>query len=107
MANKPCLKCGQPTTQTRCRACAPQQPSRHKRGLDRTHDRLRRTLIDTWVAQHGWWCPGYQRDAHAVEPGRLSLDHIVPRSVAPHLMHEPSNLTILCLPCNQKKGAKT
>lgn len=106
MANKPCLTCGRPSPRSRCGACAPTRTGGSKRGLDRTHYRLRRTLIDEWVATHGWICPGYQRDPHPVQVGQLSADHIKPRSLYPELMHEPSNYAILCLTCNKKKGRK-
>lgn len=68
------------------------------------HRRITARVIDAWVAEHGWLCPGYKRDPHEVPPGGLTGEHIVPRSVRPDLMHEPSNYTVLCSPCNSRKG---
>ena len=49
-----------------------------------------------------------ERDKHrCVECGatdRLSLDHIKPFSRGG--MHTPSNLRVLCTPCNSRKGAR-
>lgn len=38
---------------------------------------------------------------------RLQVDHITPRTAAPHLALEPSNLRTLCIHCNSKKGTRT
>lgn len=37
---------------------------------------------------------------------RLQIDHIKPRSIFPELALEPTNLQVLCWPCNKKKAAK-
>ena len=36
----------------------------------------------------------------------LNIDHILPRSKYRHLQLEPSNLRVLCWPCNKAKAAK-
>ena len=104
MANKPCLDCGTPTPHTRCPRCGPARPTRQQRGLDRTHYRITHTVITQWVSQHGWTCPGYERDPHHVEPGTLTGDHIIARTIRPDLTHDPDNYTVLCRPCNSRKG---
>ena len=36
----------------------------------------------------------------------LNIDHILPRSKYRHLQLEPSNLRVLCWPCNKAKAAR-
>lgn len=40
-------------------------------------------------------------------PAETTLDHVVPRSHAPELRLEPSNLAPCCYVCNSKKGSKS
>lgn len=39
-------------------------------------------------------------------PEETTLDHIIPRSRAPHLRYEFSNLKPCCGPCNTEKGSR-
>jgi 5-methylcytosine-specific restriction endonuclease McrA len=48
-----------------------------------------------WVAEHGALCVGYQRDAHTVNVGDLTVDHVVARS--------DEQLAVLCRSCNSRK----
>lgn len=68
-----------------------------------TYRRNRTATITAWVQQHGNTCPGWTRGAHQVEPGELTVDHIVP--IKGGGTHHPSNLTVLCRSCNSSKGA--
>lgn len=36
----------------------------------------------------------------------LNIDHVLPRSKYKHLQLEPSNLRVLCWPCNKAKAAR-
>lgn len=41
-----------------------------------------------------------------LEPYETTLDHVIPRSRAPHLRYEMSNLKPCCWSCNTEKGSK-
>ena len=60
-------------------------------------------LIDRWVLNRGYICPGYQRPAHKAHPrwNPLTIDHIKPRRRGgPDVL---SNLRVLCRKCNSSK----
>src|SRR4051812_10999693 len=79
--------------------------TRSQRGLDNAWLALRDRRVQEHVTANGWTCPGWNREPHAVEPGQLTGDHRIPRSVAPHLRLDPNNIDVLCHPCNSAKGA--
>jgi len=108
MASRPCLVCGAPSQGSRCAAhgTGRRRPSATARGLGRQHQRAAKVLIEAWVTSYGWVCPGWDRPAHQVAPGELTLDHVQPRTVRPDLANEPSNHAVLCGPCNSHKSAK-
>lgn len=81
--------------------------TRTQRGLGNDWLRLRDAAVREHVHVAGWICPGWKRLPHAVAPGRLTGDHIVPRSVAPERALDPSNIAVLCFSCNSAKGAST
>jgi 5-methylcytosine-specific restriction enzyme A len=83
-----------------------QRGTRTQRGLGDDWIRLRDRIVRQHVAAHGWTCPGHGRPPHPVEPGKLTGDHIVPRSVAPDRRLDPANVQVLCLSCNSRKGAR-
>ncbi len=68
--------------------------------------RLRRSVIETYLQEHGPLCPGIGRPAHEVPPGALSVDHVVPVAAGGDPV-EPSNLRVLCRDCNRRKGDRT
>jgi 5-methylcytosine-specific restriction protein A len=104
--------CPDLTTGTRCdahaRAARRQEDfrrgTRTERGLDNRWLRLRDSAVRAHVREHGWICPGYGRESHAVDPGDLTGDHIIPRSLAPERRLDPTNVAVLCLSCNAAKG---
>jgi hypothetical protein len=113
MALKPCLACGQPTRGSRCGGkcgTASYRASATSKGLGRQHQRIAHQLISDWVSRYGWVCPGWKdRAPHPVVPNatgteQLTADHIIPRTVRPDLMHEPSNYAVLCRGCNSHKN---
>jgi 5-methylcytosine-specific restriction endonuclease McrA len=52
--------------------------------------------------EHGNWCPGYQRDAHAASD--LTVDHVVPLA-AGGAPFDIRDCAVLCRSCNATKGA--
>jgi 5-methylcytosine-specific restriction protein A len=59
-------------------------------------------VLRAWRGEHGNWCPGYQRPAHAAAD--LTVDHVVPLASggAPF---DIANCAVLCRSCNSTKGA--
>jgi len=70
MALKPCLDCGTLSATTRCPACtrplerARDQAKRQRRPYTAAERQRRAAAVTAWRAQHGDWCPGWQRPAH-------------------------------------------
>jgi 5-methylcytosine-specific restriction protein A len=105
---RPCLDCG---TLTR----NPSRCDEHQAAWEQRRDRARGTSTQrgygtAWrrtaaaaVAEHraihGDWCPGWNVPAH--EASDLTADHIV--SKARGGSDEPSNVQVLCRPCNARK----
>jgi 5-methylcytosine-specific restriction endonuclease McrA len=58
--------------------------------------RLRKLAEDGWVC---FYC-GY-------EGKDMTIDHIIPISVAPELAIEISNMVSCCKPCNSSKGSRS
>src|SRR5258708_39124654 len=56
-------------------------------------------LVGEWVQRVGWWCPGWHRPAHAVKPGDLTVEHVVPVSRGGRHMQR----TIRCRSCNSAR----
>jgi 5-methylcytosine-specific restriction endonuclease McrA len=57
-------------------------------------------MLEAWVAEHGWACPGRQRPAHEVLPGGLQAEHHFPLAEGGRW----SELRALCGSCNITKG---
>lgn len=58
--------------------------------------------------QYGfWYCALRVSDMclGRMDIDQLTVDHIIPRSRAPELRHEPSNLQPACVYCNKEKGS--
>ncbi|MEX1155873.1 MAG: HNH endonuclease signature motif containing protein, partial [Chloroflexota bacterium] len=68
----------------------------------RAWQRLSARVLRAWRGEHGDWCPGFQRPAHAASD--LTVDHVVPLAVggAPF---DIGNCAVLCRSCNSSKGA--
>ncbi len=67
------------------------------------YKRLRRAVIDEWVAEHGPECPGFQRSAHMVDASYLTLDHFVSLFQGGDASNR-DNLRVLCRSCNSRKS---
>jgi len=105
MARKPCLVCGEPSNYSRCERHSTRTTSKPgAQRYGRQHERITKQTIAAWVRIHGWVCPGWHRPAHRVGEGGLTGEHIIARSIRPDLAYEPSNYTVLCQPCNSRKG---
>jgi hypothetical protein len=102
--------CGWPTTnERRCDRCGrPGFANRFRRTPDhpvrRTSAwrRLAKRTVETYVAVHGWTCPGWHREPHPVRPGELAADHPVPLVLGGEPL--PARPDVLCASCNARKG---
>lgn len=75
---------------------------RRERRRRRLADRkLHRAIVRTWVAEHGFVCPGYLRAAHPSTD--LTVDHVVPLE---HGGADDGERQVLCRPCNSRKGSR-
>ena len=77
---KLCTVCGLLTSRagSRCTAHARQSNRSRHNALYSTPSwqRLSARVLRAWRGEHGEWCPGYQRPAHATAD--LTVDHVVP-----------------------------
>ena len=64
--------------------------------------RLAKRTVESWVAVHGWTCPGWRREPHPVRPGELAADHPVPLVLGGE--PPPKRPGVLCASCNARKG---
>jgi 5-methylcytosine-specific restriction protein A len=103
---KLCTVCGVVTSRagSRCTDHARQSNrSRHNALYStRAWQRLSARVLRAWRGEHGDWCPGYQRSAHAASD--LTVDHIVPLA-AGGAPFDIGNCAVLCRSCNSTKGA--
>ena len=103
---KLCTVCGVATSRpgSRCTMHARQSNRSRHNALYGTRAWQRRSVrvLRAWRGQHGNWCPGYRRDAHASSD--LTVDHVVPLAAggAPFNI---ANCAVLCRSCNSTKGA--
>lgn len=73
---------------------------RSRQGYTR-RERIRRAdAVRAHVEQHGWVCPGWQRDPHPAE--NLTADHIVPTGLGGE---QSGELRVLCRSCNSARGS--
>ena len=68
----------------------------------RAWQRLSGRVLRAWRGQHGNWCPGYRRPAHAAAD--LTVDHVMPLA-AGGAPFDIGNCAVLCRSCNSTKGA--
>lgn len=84
-----------------CHTCRRKKERDRSRRRRRTPaERYRRqSVVEDWVAQHGWICPGYECEPH--ESHDLTADHVQPvgRGGA-----ESGPLRVLCRSCNSARG---
>ncbi|MBN7452622.1 HNH endonuclease [Mycobacteroides abscessus] len=100
MLSKPCIKCGEPAPGTYCSGCRPADTRiRNRRGQAAYDPHWRKLSQRARKLQP--WC----LDCGAVDD--LTADHIIPKSVAPELVHVAANVAVRCRPCNSRRGATT
>lgn len=98
MTLTPCLDCGEPCTGPRCDEHR-LIDTRVRRGPGQAaYDPVWRALSKR-ARRAQPWCDdcGTARD--------LTTDHVIPKTVAPELVHAPENLAVRCRPCNASRGA--
>jgi 5-methylcytosine-specific restriction protein A len=105
---KLCTVCGVLTSGSgsRCTTHARQSNrSRHNTLYStRAWQRLSTRVLRAWRGEHGEWCPGYLRPAHAAAD--LTVDHVTPLA-AGGAPFDIANTAVLCRSCNSTKGAST
>ena len=69
---------------------------------ERRRDRCGLPKTEAHIAVHGWHCPGWHREPHAVRPGELAADHPVPLVLGGEPL--PAQPGVLCASCNARKG---
>lgn len=93
---------------SRCESCANHVEAERTRGKRArrpytARERTRRAeAVAAHRAEHGDWCPGWQRPPHP--SGDLTADHVVPVGAGGA---EQGDLTVLCRSCNSRKKDQT
>jgi hypothetical protein len=83
------------------RAPAPRANRANRQGYGRRESQRRADTVAAWIAQHGWVCPGWERDSHPATD--LSADHDTPIALGGP---QGGPLSVLCKSCNSARGAK-
>ena len=102
---RPCLECGALTEGSRCpehrreRDRIQLASKRERRPRISSEDRRRAEAVREWRAEHGDWCPGWQRPPHPATD--LTADHLVSFAVSGD---EHGELVVLCRSCNSSKS---
>jgi 5-methylcytosine-specific restriction protein A len=105
---KLCTVCGVVTRHAGSRCTDHARQSNRSRHNDphstRAWQHLSARVLRAWRGEHGDWCPGYQRPAHAAVD--LTVDHVTPLA-AGGAPFDIGNTAVLCRSCNSSKGAST
>lgn len=101
---RPCLVCGRVTEGSRCPDHQPRTPrskdTRRRKGKGQAaYDPIWRKL-STQARRASPFCI----DCGAVDD--LTCDHIIPKSIAPELVHAIENVAVRCRTCNTRKGSE-
>lgn len=91
----------------RCPACTAIWEHAHpQRRTDPAETAEHHAMLQSWVAVHGWYCPGLDdHPAHQVSPGQLSIHHLGPVAGGSQpRVGVPK--TVLCLAENQRLGGQ-
>lgn len=98
MTLRPCLVCGEPSAGPRCAEHTVTDTRVRKAKGQAAHDPVWRKL-STKARKQQPWC----QDCGARED--LTADHVIPKSLAPELVHAIENLIVRCRSCNSRRGA--
>lgn len=114
MPKQYCDNCGVTHTSLQCFK-KPRTVLKNKKAVNRygkEYGKWRETrgqfIQDNPPDQYGfWYCALRVSDMclGRMDIDQLTVDHIIPRSRAPQLRHEPSNLQPACVYCNKEKGS--
>lgn len=107
----PCLGCGKPIPRgtPRCNNC--KSPHSYK---DQEYLRNRQVILNAWIRDHGYTCPGDPEQNHAAHActnkNPLTADHVISMSNwhklgLPGSPHVLSNLRPMCRQANGKRGS--
>lgn len=101
-----CIDCGKVKPASPCAECRRARPPRKARPTTATRDvverRRRAAAVRAHRAEHGDWCPGYEREPHrVVQPNILTADHVVPVARGGQ---QSGRLAVLCRTCNGAKA---
>lgn len=94
---RPCLTCGEPSDAPRCAEHTTDTRIRKDKGQAAYDPVWRRLSIKARKMQP--WC----LDCRSAD--NLTADHIIPKTVAPELVHSIENLAVRCRSCNSRRGA--
>ena len=93
-------------TAARCCYCRTQwQKTKDARRPDRrsyAEQERRRRTVATWIAEHGYQCPGIPGQVAPHPSHDLTAEHVDPVAIT---RNERGPLAVLCRPCNSKLGA--
>jgi hypothetical protein len=101
-----CIDCERASAEVRrgrcpdCRRTYERLKSRSRRRTA-AERRRRQALIAAHVREHGWVCPGFERDPHPSDD--LTADHLEPQA---HGGRPESAIRILCRACNSRRGVR-
>ncbi len=98
MTLRPCLVCGQPAANTRCDEHRVKDTRRARRRPGQAAHDPRWRALSNQARRAQPWCD----DCGAVND--LTCDHVVPKSVAPELVHCIENVAVRCRSCNSIRG---
>lgn len=92
-----CTECGEPTEGSRCAVHRPRD-ERTGRGVGHANDDPVFRAISRRLRKSSPFCQrcGARDD--------LTVDHIIPTSLAPELAREVLNMRVLCRSCNSRRG---
>lgn len=97
---RPCIDCGQPSPQSRCPDHRRRKDNRRRTGPgEAAYDPVWRRLSAA-ARRASPFC----ESCGSVES--LTVDHVVPKSVCPELVHSLENCRVLCRTCNSRRGVK-
>lgn len=99
MSLRPCIQCGEPTDGPRCPEHTTDTRIRKEKGQAAYDPVWRKLSLKARKMQP--WC----QDCNGTDD--LTCDHIIPKTVAPELVHTIENLAVRCRSCNSRRGATT
>lgn len=109
-----CMVCGKRAYSEYCTTHKPRKPLK-RTPLKTTRKPIKQAgkISKKWTSTRAQWFKDNPAEyylcylcSRRIDKSETTLDHVVPRSRAPHLRFEPSNLKPCCWTCNAEKGSK-